>query len=131
MPEDYYNRDKYIKIFREMAYKIVSILPKENLWHSSLLDPVAYPSVEASGSGFYLYGLVWSVNNGILDRDYFMPYIEKAWSALVDCVQEDGKLGYVQAIGADPRNVSADETGLYGVGAFLLAGSEIYKMSGN
>ncbi|MBN1900289.1 glycoside hydrolase family 88 protein [Candidatus Sumerlaeota bacterium] len=129
MPKDYHNRARYEQIFKEMADKLVSILPEDNLWHSSLLDPVSYPVGETSGSGFYLYGIAWGVNNGILDKDRFLPYIKRVWPALAACVHEDGKLGYVQAIGADPREVKADDTQLYGVGAFLLAGLEIYKMS--
>jgi len=54
--------------------------------------------------------------------------MEKGWSALVRAVHPDGKLGWVQAIGSDPQKGSADMTEVYGTGAFLLAGSEIYRM---
>jgi hypothetical protein len=43
-------------------------------------------------------------------------------------VQPDGKLGWVQRIGAQPDQVGADDTQLYGVGAFLLAASEVSRM---
>jgi hypothetical protein len=49
--------------------------------------------------------------------------------ALVACVDADGKLTNVQPIGADPKNFDADSTETYGVGAFLLAGSEVYRMA--
>ena len=58
-----------------------------------------------------------------------MPAIEKGWKALVDAVEVDGKLGYVQPIGADPRHVTREMTEVYGVGAFLMAGNQIYKMA--
>ena len=48
--------------------------------------------------------------------------------ALVSAVETDGKLGYVQPIGADPKKVTRDMTEVYGVGAFLLAGNQIYKL---
>ena len=48
---------------------------------------------------------------------------------MMDAVAPDGKLGYVQPIGADPRKVTRDMTEVYGVGAFLLAGNQIYKMA--
>ena len=35
----------------------------------------------------------------------------------------------VQPIGADPRKVTREMTEVYGVGAFLLAGNQIYKMA--
>ncbi len=43
----------------------------------------------------------------------------KGWNALCSAVHTDGKLGYVQPIGADPKNVTADDTDVYGVGAFM------------
>ena len=55
--------------------------------------------------------------------------MEKGWSALVRAVHPDGKLGWVQAIGSDPQRVyRTDMTEVYGTGAFLLAGTEIYRM---
>ena len=56
-------------------------------------------------------------------QSHFMPTIEKGWKALLDAVEPDGKLGYVQPIGADPRKVTRDMTEVYGTGgAFLLSG---------
>ncbi len=129
MPRDYKDRPRYEKLYKEMAAKIAKIQPKEGLWHSSLLDPVSYPSKESSGSGFYCYGLAWGINHGYLDEITYTPAVIKAWQGLVDCVHPDGKLGFVQQIGADPRRVTAEQTETYGVGSFLLAGSEVYKIA--
>jgi hypothetical protein len=49
---------------------------------------------------------------------------------MVSHVNNDGMLGYVQAIGAEPGEASPDKTEVYGVGAFLSAGSEVYKLYG-
>lgn len=129
LPEDHPDRGRYEALYKEMAAKIKAIQPKEGLWHSSLLDPVSFPTVEASGSGFYCYGLAWGINHGLLDEAEYLPAVMKAWQGLVNCVHPDGKLGNVQPIGADPRQVTADQTEIYGVGAFLLAGSEVYKIA--
>jgi len=41
----------------------------------------------------------------------------------------EGKVGWVQPIGADPkRNFNAESWESYGAGAFLLAGSEVIKL---
>ena len=128
LPEDHPDRPRYEKLYKQMAAKILAIQPEEGLWHSSLLDPVNFPSKEASGSGFYCYGLAWGINHGLLDEAKYLPAVMKAWAGLVDCVHPDGKLGFVQPIGADPRHVTADQTEIYGVGSFLLAGSEVYKI---
>jgi hypothetical protein len=48
-------------------------------------------------------------------------------------VHEDGKLGYVQQVGKEPASsqpVTYETTADFGVGAFLLAGSEVYKLVG-
>ena len=129
LPADYPDRGKYVKIYKEMAAKIVDIQPEEGLWHPSLLDPESYPSKEASGSGFYCYGLAWGINNGLLEEKKYLTAVDKAWSGLVSCVHDDGKLGYVQPIGTDPKEVTADQTDVFGVGSFLLAGSEVYKVA--
>ena len=129
LPECHPDRSRYVMLYKEMAEKIKAIQPKEGLWHSSLLDPVNFPSVEASGSGFYCYGLAWGINHGLLDEADYLPAVMKSWQGLVNCAHPDGKLGYVQPIGADPRHVNADQTEIYGVGSFLLAGSEVYKIA--
>ncbi len=48
---------------------------------------------------------------------------------MVKAVQPDGMLGWVQRIGEKPGATSADTTEVYGVGAFLLAGSEMHRLA--
>ena len=129
LPDDYPDRPKYLKIYREMAAKLPTIQGDDGLWRSSLLDPETYPPPEASGSGFFCYGLAWGVNRGLLDAETYLPVIKKAWQGLVGCVHKSGKLGWVQPIGAAPGAVTADLTEIYGVGSFLLAGTEVYKIA--
>lgn len=129
MPQDYPDRIKYVRLYQEMAAKLLAIQPADGLWRPSLLDPDSYPNVETSGSGFFTYSLAWGINNGLLDRSLYLPAVQKAWAALVRCVHPNGMLGNVQPIGADPKQVSADMTEIYGVGAFLLAGHEMYKIA--
>ena len=129
LPEDYPTRDFYIQNFKEMAERIISLQQEDGLWRSSLLDPDSYPGGEASGSGFYTYALAWGINNDILDRETYLSAVEKAWIGLNSLIQPDGRVGWVQPIGADPRkNFTADSWEVYGTGAFLLAGSEVIKL---
>ncbi|MDZ7725588.1 MAG: glycoside hydrolase family 88 protein [candidate division KSB1 bacterium] len=129
LPLNYPDRDRYEALYKEMAARIVELQTGDGLWHSSLLDPESYPVPETSGSGFYTYGLAWGINHGLLDRKEYLPSVKQAWTALVESVYRSGKLGYVQPIGADPRNVKPEMTEIYGVGAFLYAGSEVYKLT--
>jgi rhamnogalacturonyl hydrolase YesR len=129
LPAGYPERPFYETLFREMAKRIVSLQQADGLWRASLLDPEAYPGGEVSGSGFYCYALAWGVNNGLLDRKTYLPAVKKAWISLNQCVNEEGRVGWVQPIGADPRrNFNADSWENFGTGAFLLAGSEVIKL---
>jgi unsaturated rhamnogalacturonyl hydrolase len=128
LPANHPSRARFERLFREMAETILGDQQADGLWHSSLLDPESYPLKESSGSGFYTYALAWGVNQGLLDGAKFKPGIRKAWTALVDSVDGDGKLTHVQPIGSDPKTFADDSTEVFGVGAFLLAGSELYRM---
>jgi unsaturated rhamnogalacturonyl hydrolase len=128
LPASHPARTRFLQQYRAMADKILTCQQSDGLWRSSLLDPAGYPLKETSGSGFYCYALAWGVNQGLLDRARFGPAVINAWRGLVDCVADDGKLTHVQPIGADPKKFDETATEIYGVGAFLLAGSEIYRL---
>lgn len=129
LPADHPSRARFQQLFQEMAESILKAQQPDGLWHSSLLDPQSYPLKETSGSGFYAYALAWGLNQGLLDDARFKPAIRRAWTALADCVDAEGKLKHVQPIGSDPKTFADDSTEVYGVGAFLLAGSELYRMA--
>lgn len=128
MPEDYKHRDKFEQQFREMAYKLLSLQRDHGLWTASLLDPEQLPTGESSGSSFFTFALTWGINNGILERSKFEPAVRKAWEALVDNVNDEGRLGYVQQVAGSPYPFYEYESQVYATGAFLLAGSEIEKL---
>lgn len=129
LPEGEPSRDYYINIFKEMAAAILATQDKEGSWHASLLDPDSYPNPENSGSAFFCYGFAWGIRNGYLDAKTYEKPMKKAWAALVSHVNAEGKLGYIQPIGASPNSVTKESNHVYGAGAFLLAGSEIYRLS--
>lgn len=127
MPKDYKHRDFYVNLYKEMAAKLLSIQPEDGLWRTSLLSPETYDHGEVSGSGFHTFALAWGINNGLLDKKY-TPAVKKAWKALAACQHEDGRVGWVQNIGAFPEPASEYSYQNFGTGAFLLAGSEILKL---
>lgn len=129
LPKNYQSRAYYVNIYREMAEKVISLQQEDGLWRASLLDPTAYPGGEGSGSGFFCYAMAWGINKGILSKDKYLPAVKKAWQGLNTLVSPEGRVGWVQPIGGDPkRNFSAESWEVYGAGAFLLAGSEIIKI---
>jgi rhamnogalacturonyl hydrolase YesR len=129
LPMNHPDRPRFEQLFKDMAGKILTCQQSDGLWRASLLDPEKYPLKETSGSGFFTYAFAWGVNQGLLDRAKFEPAVRKAWAALVGCVDADGKLTHVQPVGSDPKKFADDSTAPFGVGAFLLAGSEVYRMA--
>ncbi|RAJ10678.1 rhamnogalacturonyl hydrolase YesR [Chitinophaga skermanii] len=128
MPKNYPNRPTFEALFKKMAKKIAAIQHEDGTWHTALLDQASYPSKETSGTGFYAYALTWGIRHGILPKKEYFPVVQKAWYALVSAVHPNGKLGFVQKIGEKPGVVDYNSTEVYGVGAFLLTGSELYRL---
>ena len=118
----------FLNIYKKMAAKLIKIQTPEGHWAMSLLGAQYYPTPETSGSAFYTYGLAWGINNGILDAKTYEPAVKKGWNSLVSHITNDGMLGYVQPIGAAPGNSWPDKSEVYGTGAFLSAGAEVYKL---
>ena len=130
LPPNDAHRDEYIQVFRDMAAALKNSQQPEGHWTRSILDPSQAPGYETSGTAFFAYGFLWGINNGFLDRDLYSPVAEKAWDYLSRvALQEDGRVGFVQPIGerADQHNVEPTTTADFGVGAFLLAASEMAK----
>lgn len=111
-----------------MSESVVACQDRKGSWHPSMLDPEAYPMPENSASGFFTYGLAWGVNRGILTGSAYRKAARQGWKALCSHVRSDGRLEYVQPIGGSPASATRDMTEVYGVGAFLMAASEIVKM---
>lgn len=128
MPTNLKERTFYKKLYLEMCERVAQLQGNDGFWRASLLDPSAYPSPETSASGFMVYALAYGINEGLLSKEKYLPIVLKGWKALCSAVEEDGKLGYVQPIGADPKKVDKHMTEVYGPGAFLLAGCELYRL---
>jgi unsaturated rhamnogalacturonyl hydrolase len=129
IPETAPSRKFYENLLLEMCERISGLQDNDGYWHASLLDPAAYPNPETSCSGFFVYALAYGINRGLLDKTKYLPVVLKGWEALGKAVFPDGKLGWVQPVGKDPRQTTRDMTDVYGVGSFLLAGSEVYKLA--
>jgi unsaturated rhamnogalacturonyl hydrolase len=129
MPADYPSRPKYIAQFKEMAEELAKLQGADGLWRPGLLDADAYRLPENSGSAFYTYGFAYGVNSGILSRASYQPVVQKAWQGLLAHIYEDGRLGCIQPVGAAPGDFTAASSYVFGTGAFLLAGSEVYRLA--
>lgn len=119
----------YIKLFKEMSPVIAALQLPDGSWRASLLDPDSYPAPESSGTALFVYALAYGINEGYLPKDKYLPVVKKGWENIVSAIFPDGKMGYVQPIGKDPKNVTRDQTELYGPGVFLMAACEMYKLA--
>jgi rhamnogalacturonyl hydrolase YesR len=135
LPENSPYRTEYTTVFKEMVDALVACQRDDGFWNVSLLDPSDFGGKELTGTALFVYGITWGINNGILDKGKYLPVVQKVWKALVDdCVHPNGFLGYVQGTGKEPKdsqpvgydNVPDFED--FGLGCFLLAGSEVYEL---
>lgn len=128
MPANYPSRGRYIATMQAMAASLVRLQQADGSWPASLLDPAAPAGPESTGTAFFVYGLAWGINHGILDRAEYLPAVLRGWSALAGMVQADGLPGFAQRAGDQPWPTRPEDHALYGTGAFLLAGLEVMRL---
>jgi rhamnogalacturonyl hydrolase YesR len=101
----------------------------------SLQDSNDFGGKELTGTSLFVYGFSYGINNGLLAKRKYLPAVSRAWKTLTkDCLHANGFLGFVQGTGKEPKdsqpvgydNVPDFED--FGLGCFLLAGSEVYKI---
>ncbi|MFG3259936.1 glycoside hydrolase family 88 protein [Streptomyces sp. NPDC048172] len=105
---------------------------EDGFWNVNLADAAHLPGPETSGTSFFTYGLAYAVRTGLLPREGHLRAAALAWRGLVTkALHEDGFLGYVQGVGDRPESsqpVTHGTTADFGVGAFLLAGTELLQV---
>ncbi len=130
-PKDDAYYQEYLDRYLAMAASIAACQQPEGYWTRSLLDAEHAPGPETSGTAFFTFGLLWGMNNGLLEKSVYEPVVRNAWNYLTTvALQPNGRIGYVQPIGdrAIPGQVvDADSTANFGVGAFLLAACEMVR----
>jgi len=131
LPETDQYRDTYITYYKKMAKALAANQQDGGYWTRSIIDPEYVPGEETSGTAFFAYGYLWGINNGYLSEGDYGNVAIRAWNYLANtALQENGKIGYVQPIGAHAvpgQYIDANSTADFGVGAFLLAASEMVK----
>ncbi|MBR6605032.1 MAG: glycoside hydrolase family 88 protein, partial [Prevotella sp.] len=128
MPTTYKHYPFFAQRYRQMAAAVIKCQQKEGYWTRSMLDADHAEGPETSGTAFFTYGLLWGMNNGMLDKATYQPAVDKAWNYLTKtALQADGTVGYVQPIGEKAikgQTLSAKSVTNFGTGAFLLAACE-------
>lgn len=135
MPKGAPHRAEYLQTYHEMIKALVPIQRADGFWNVSLHDPTNFGGKETSGTALFVYGMAWGLNQGILDETAYKPVVIKGWNAMVkEAVHKNGFLGYLQGTGKEPKDgqpvsyTSMPDFEDYGLGCFLLAGTEVYKL---
>ncbi len=128
LPKEDPLRSEYLSIFKKMAAELAKRQGSDGLWRPNLDDPDDIPLPETSGSGFFCFGLAWGINEGVLDRNAYLPTVERAWAALAQNVSPEGKVLWGQQEDGQPNMLKQDSTHEYVTGTFLLAGSEVFRL---
>ena len=81
-PKNDKNRKFYENLFITLSARVAELQSTDGFWHASMLDPASYPSPETSATGFIVYALAYGINEGLLDKDTYLPIVEKGWKAL-------------------------------------------------
>jgi rhamnogalacturonyl hydrolase YesR len=127
LPPGHPSRPRYETLYRQMSDRLVGLQRPDGYWPTSL-EGRGETTPETSGTGFFTYGLAFGLNTGRLAGPRYRTAVARGWAALTAAVRPDGRLGWVQQVGAGPDQVFATDTQLYGAGAFLLAGSQVWDL---
>jgi len=135
LPKNDPHRNEYLADYKSMMEALAPLQRADGYWNVSLHDSTNFGGKELTGTSLFTYGMSWGINNGYLDRKKYLPIVIKAWNAMAkESVHSNGFLGYVQGTGKEPKEsqpVTFDrepDFEDFGLGCFLLAGSEVYKL---
>ncbi len=135
LPKTDMHYNEYLTDYKAMLTALAPLQRTDGYWNVSLQDETNFGGKELTGTSLFIYGMAWGVNNNILNKNKYVPIIAKAWNAMAkESVHSNGFLGYVQGTGKEPKEsqpVTYDrepDFEDFGLGCFLLAGSEVYKL---
>jgi rhamnogalacturonyl hydrolase YesR len=140
------HRPEYLQNYLDMVNALVPLQRPDGYWNVSLHDPTHFGGKELTGTALFTYGIAWGIREGYLDKNIYLPVVARAWNGMVsgslhpslngkNMEFEPGMLGYVQGTGEKPadgqplgynKRPNVED---FGLGCFLLAGSEVYQIA--
>lgn len=135
IPKNAPHRNEYLKTYLEMSRAIAPLQRADGYWNVSLKDATHFGGKELTGTALFAYGMAWGIRQGLLDKKTYQPIVVKAWNGMVaNSLHPEGFLGFVQGTGKEPKDsqpvsyTNIPDFEDYGLGCFLLAGSELSKL---
>jgi unsaturated rhamnogalacturonyl hydrolase len=137
IPKTEAHYQQYLNDYLAMSQALLKWQREDGFWNPSLASPNYYGGKETSGTGLFVYGMAWGINQGLLPRDKYLTAVQKGWIGLSrDAIHPDnGFLGWAQGTGDDPSDGQPLSYTLvpnfedYGAGCVLLAAAESWKLS--
>jgi len=125
LPDGHEYREEYLKSFIDMSGALVKVQRPDGFWNPGLLDENNPGGRELTGTALFTYGLAWGINKGILKKESYLPPMVKAWNAMSEeSLHANGILEHGHTVSIDSKPEFED----CGLGCFLLAGADVYKM---
>ncbi len=137
LPKDAPHRKQYEDDFKAMAEALRRVQRKDGFLECTVFM-IRTTMAEKKRQVRRCLFMAWrgAFRNGYLDSKKYLPAVVKGWNAMMkDAVQPNGFLGYVQGTGKEPKDgqpvtkTSVPNFEDYGLGCFLLAGSEVFKLT--
>lgn len=134
LPSNHPQRKELIRLLLKDIIGFSRWQDKAGLWHQVLDRNDSY--LETSVTAMYIYTIARAVNEGWIDRGY-INVARVAWTALANKITPDGQMPDVcvgTGISEDIRfyyTRPAELNDTHGIGAFLLAGTEMLRYEKN
>jgi unsaturated rhamnogalacturonyl hydrolase len=130
------HRAEYLQNYQDMVKALVPLQRADGYWNVSLHDSTHFGGKELTGTALFTYGIAWGIREGYLDKKVYLPIVARAWNGMVSAsLHPNGMLGYVQGTAEKPADGQplaydkAPNVEDFGLGCFLLAGSEVYQIA--
>ncbi|MBN1117124.1 MAG: glycoside hydrolase family 88 protein [Bacteroidales bacterium] len=131
LPENHPQRVDLLTIYKQHIIGLSRYQSASGLWHQLIDKPDSY--LETSSSAMFTYAIAKGVNKGWLDP-YFSSLALSAWEGLKTTIQDDGQVQgicvgtWIQSDIGFYYNRPVQVNDIHGIGAVILAGSEVLKL---
>ncbi len=120
LPKDNPYRADYARTLLRSAHTLRHLQRHDGFWGATGKDSAA--------TSMITYAFAAGINAGVLDKDTYLPYVQKGWQALQTALDADGMLGWVADRNSWKPASAGDRAG-FAVGSFLIAGQQLVPLT--
>ncbi len=116
LPDDHPKREQLLAAYRTLMQTLVSHQHTSGMWHQLVDNPEAW--LESSGTGMFVFALATGVRHGWLPADPHGDAARRAWLALTQYVDSEGRVDRISAGIVDPSAATYLNHPRYALGDF-------------